>query len=102
MDREKKILEQVEKTLQALDDLPRLQANPFLYTRVQAAMTAETKSWPSRLSGRLHLKAIVFSLLIIFNLVTTIYFYQGYRRNESKQQLISALSSEYETAQNIF
>lgn len=100
MDREKKILAQVEKTLQALDELPKLEANPFLYTRLKVAMTTETESWT--LNGRLQVKSIVFSLLIIFNLLTAIYFYQGYRQSDNQQQLISALSSDYETAHHIF
>ena len=102
MNREKEILEQVEKTLQALDTLPKLASNPFLFTRLKAAMTAESEWQTSRLSGRLKLKPIIFSLLIVFNLVTAIYFYQGYRRGDNKQELISALSNDYETTHNIF
>jgi hypothetical protein len=102
VDREKQILEQVDKTLQALDHLPRLEANPFLFTRIQTALAADNRSTTTSLVKKIDLKTVIFSLLIIFNLVTAFYYFQDRRRHEGKEQLISALSSDYESVQNIY
>ena len=44
VEREKQIQEEVDKTLQALDNLPKLEANPFLFTRIQARLASQRVS----------------------------------------------------------
>ena len=44
----KRIQEEVEKTLESLDGIQRAVANPYLFTRIEARLEKEEKSFWSR------------------------------------------------------
>lgn len=102
MNREKRIQEEVEKTLQALDQLPRLQGNPYLYTRFKAALAGSAQDHEPVFSKTVNVRSLALSLLVVLNVVTAIYFFSTPRPDVLKEELISTLSSEYSYQQNSF
>jgi hypothetical protein len=102
VDREKQIYAEVEKTLQALDHVPKLEANPFLYTRIKAVLDSDGAAQKRSVLNRAGIKGIAFSLLVVFNLITAIYFFTENQKVTARDELIYALSNDYVTAQNGF
>lgn len=102
MDREKQINDEVEKTLQALDHVPKLEANPFLYTRIKAVLDSDGAAQRHFVLNRAGIKGIAFSLLVVFNLITAIYFFTESQKGTTRDELIYTLSNDYATAQNGF
>ncbi len=75
---DKHIEEQVEKTLQAFDQIERARPKPFLYTRLQARL--ENKARPTLEMGVLspvyqRLAVIMILLVIVFNIYTVTRFF---------------------------
>lgn len=67
------IQEEVQKTLDCLDSMPRLEGNPFLYTRVETQLrevetTRHTATAAHRVWGIL--KPALLLLLVAFNVIT--------------------------------
>ncbi|MCX6138092.1 MAG: hypothetical protein NTV54_11420 [Ignavibacteriales bacterium] len=102
MKEEERILEEVEKTLCALDDLPTIEANPFLFTRIQARLASEDVSRKTSLAGFIELKPIALAVIIVLNIITAVYFFNSRSSEYSKDQLIHSLSAEYNSTQNDF
>ena len=97
MDREKRIEEAIEQTLQGFEAAERLQANPFFFTRLRARIEGldrgATRAYRPAL-GFLRLASLV--LLVVLNVVTATCFLksdpsEAYERGE----LISAFAQEY-------
>ena len=97
MENEKRILEEVEKTLRALDDMPKLAANPFLFTRIQAALPSGVV--PARKGALLKLEPYALALIVILNIFTAIYVIKSntssYTSTSSRAQLVSSLDRDY-------
>jgi hypothetical protein len=102
VNREKRIHDEVNKTLQALDDLPRLEANPYLYTRIKAALVESAPSRSGVLRKTINVRSLAFSLLVVLNLITAVYFFSMPRRDALKEELIYNLSDDYKFEQIVF
>jgi hypothetical protein len=100
MDKEKIILEEVDKTLTAFDNLPKLEANPFLYTRIQARIASDNITREKYQFGGLKLKFITLSIIFILNIITAIYFFESDKKDYTKDQLIRSLQKEYNVMQS--
>lgn len=95
------ISEEVEKTLQAFENDVVLEANPFLFTRIQA------KQQSSRNHGfalKINLKSIAFALIIFMNIATAVYYYKWNTEKNLHERLVSNLKEDLkiEQSQNIF
>ncbi len=99
-EKDKQILEQVQKTMRAYDDLPRLDPNPFLFTRIQAAIRKEHTVPVPRLFGTLRFRSAVIAVLIIINIVTAILVLTSRTESSLQEQVVAALSEEYGTTHN--
>jgi len=102
MTREEHILEETEKTLRAFDHLPKLEANPFLFTRLQAALAKEEACRDDGVVQRLHLRRVALGIVIILNLVTVLHLLDGSSTPLTKEDLVSALRQEYHVSQSPF
>jgi len=98
MKKEKRILEEVEKTLNLFDELPVLEENHFLYTKIKAA--SNNKLYSSRQKSIFALKPIVIVIIILLNIITLTLFYQSSKSSYSiKESLIKSLQSDYKINQ---
>ena len=92
MDKKEKILDEVNKTLQVMDDLKNLDGNPFLYTRLKTRLAAEKRPAPSHWH-RLVLILRPAGLLVLFllNIYTAVYFINN--KNTNKEEIASENST---------
>ena len=97
---EKQILEEVDKTLKAFDNLPELEANPFLYTRLQAKLSSKNISTEKYSLSYYKLKALALSIMLIINIFTAVYLFEDDKRDYSKEQLMYSLRMDYNSTQN--
>ena len=102
MTKEQRILEEVDKTLHAFDDLPKLGANPYLFTRIKARLTAEAVGSVRNILKGLKLKPVALAIVVILNIITLIHVLETDRGSSSRDQLINALSQDYHSAQSAF
>lgn len=99
MEKEKRILEEVDKTLRALDDVPALCPNPFLFQKIQARMaSADVPRFSLR---NLKLVPIAITLIVLVNLATDAYLVSR-ATDPLKERLIQSLSRDFGTTRNYF
>jgi hypothetical protein len=102
MQKEKQILEEVDKTLSSLDDLPTLQPNPFLFTRLQNKLANEDLRAEKSILGNLRFRTVALVVILILNIMTVVTFFNKDKRDYSKEQLISSLNNDYNSTQDDF
>ncbi len=103
MNKEEKIGKEVEKTLNAFDKVENLEANPYLFTRLQSEIEgSQTKGKRFFLSGNILRPAILF-VVIIINICSVIFFSNSESETTStKQTYLSAISSEYSISHSYY
>jgi hypothetical protein len=102
VDRERRILEEVDKTLHALDAVPGLDANPFLFTRIQARLSSDGHAAATHRIESARLKQIALTAIVLLNLLTAVHFFGARKSANEKVLLINSLRTEYETPTNDF
>lgn len=98
MDKEKRILDEVKKTISLLDDVINIEPNPYLFTRVKAQI--DSKSYKLNRANENPVfrltKQLVFALLILFNIYTIINFITSDgQTSATRDQYIKNVKSEY-------
>ncbi len=77
MNKEDKIREEVEKTLNAFDQIKNLEENPYLFTRIQSEIESiKTKEKSYSLKGEF-LRPVILFLILIMNVFTAIFFFNS-------------------------
>ena len=96
MKNEQKIREEVEKTLNAFDNISDLDENPYLITRLKAKIEESGSKEKSLLKGKI-LQPVILFIIVIFNIFTGIYFFDSGSQTASatQQDYFSKISSEY-------
>ena len=96
MKNEQKIREEVEKTLNAFDNISDLDENPYLITRLKAKIEESGSKEKSLLKGKI-LQPVILFIIVIFNIFTGIYFFDSGSQTTTvtKQDYFSKISSEY-------
>lgn len=93
----KNIEEKVAETMASLDGTTRAAANPFLYTRVLAALKAEEMSFWARTAGFMTRPVVAFATVIVIILMNSLIFFNNpdSRSNVISQDDDQVLSGEY-------
>ena len=65
MTQKEKIQQEIEKTLQSLDGIQRAEANPFLFTRIQARMKKQRSSGWERTFSFISRPVVALAVLVI-------------------------------------
>ena len=96
MKNEERIKEEVEKTLNAFDNISNLDENPYLFTRLQAEIQGSEVKAKGVLRGKI-LKPVILFIIVLFNIFTGIYFLdsESGTTTVTKQDYFSKISSEY-------
>lgn len=97
MDREEKIREEVEKTINAPGHMAKLEASPYLFTRLKAGIENlnEGKQKVSIFQSGI-LKPAALLIFLLLNAFTSFYIINSNTETStSRQKYISAISSEY-------
>ncbi len=95
MEREERILSEIEKTIASLDQQPTLEGNPFLFTRIRAVLESGGRTHLHPTRNRLRIWYLALSLLILFNLVSVLEVLSSRPVASSRQDLVTSLSNEY-------
>ena len=98
------IQEQVDKTMQSLDQVGRATANPFLYTRVQARLNALKNPW-ERALGIISQPVVAIAMVIVVLLANAWIVYQGSGENDPATSVTATTTEEadsYGLAVNTF
>ena len=107
MKNKQQIQQEVEKTLNSLDNIQRAEANPYLFTRIKAALQKEEKSvWGLAISfmGRPVVALATIFLILIINMA--VFFTVKSPPPDEDQQLYAieyfsnTTVSDYENATN--
>jgi len=108
MDREEKILSEVDKTLRVMDDLKNLDGNPFIYTRIKSRLETQAYAAPSPWQKiAVLLRPIGLITLFLLNIYTAFCFInQGRSQTEVKttdtSNILSKLSEKYSYDKNLY
>jgi len=100
MANKKQLLEEVDKTLRSFDDDVILEANPFLFTRIQIERDRRRQKQPT--GGRLHLslsQVLIFCLLLI-NVITVVHYLDWNKDQNLHDKLVLALKEDFQIVQS--
>jgi hypothetical protein len=98
---ERRIENEVERTLEAYGQDPTLEVNPYLMTRIEAARKNLRETRPIRVSPHLSLRFVVVLILFLVNLFTVI-MYELRRDRDLDARLVSQLQSDLQIDQTPF
>ena len=104
MTSKEKIQQEIEQTLQSLDGAKRAEANPFLFTRIQARMNKKTGRWEERTFSFISKPAIAFAILVLVMAVNGWALWGGSGTNEGSTAdvtNVSELATEYNVVASI-
>ena len=65
MTSKEQIQQEIDQTLQSIDGAKRAEANPFLFTRIQARMNKKTSPWEERTFSFISRPAIAFAIVVL-------------------------------------
>jgi hypothetical protein len=102
MNNDQRIREEVEKTMESLDGLQKLQPNPFLASRIQVRLAAEISEADHAALGVLRLKPVALAVVVVLNIVTVVYALTSKSEISTREQLVTSLSQEYGSGSNDF
>ncbi len=89
------IRDEVEKTMQSFDHDAPLEPNPFLFTRIQAELTAYTSGVAKTAFWHVRLRHVVIMGIVLINLITVIHFADWNSEVRKDKALISELETEF-------
>ena len=76
MNDKKRIQEEVEKTLESLDGIQRAGANPYLFTRIEARLEKEEKSFWSGALTFISRPSVAVPAIVLTILINTAIFFE--------------------------
>ena len=101
------IQQEVDKTLESLDGIQRAQANPYLFTRVKAALQKEVSGpWATAIQFMGRPVVAIATIIIVLMINIAVFFTVRSHVIEEDQQLYASeyvsnsIMSDYENATN--
>lgn len=93
MKEKKNIESEVQKTLEVLDQMKRVEGNPYLYTRLKARLESETETSGQRSAGLSW--QLTFTLLVL--VINGFFLYQqwGHQQSSDTADLSQMLAKEW-------
>jgi hypothetical protein len=101
MNDKKRIQEEVEKTLESLDGMQRGAANPYLFTRIQARLDKEEKSFWSRALTFISRPSVAVPAIVLTILINTAIFFEfKSEKVQTPQDEEQVFAGEYNLSDN--
>jgi hypothetical protein len=98
---EKQIIEEVEKTLQSMDNTPILNENPFFYLKLKTEIENEDVILNTGRAANFILRPAVLIFILIINIITAVfYFNSSLSKTNTDELLINTLHKEYTLENN--
>lgn len=98
------IQREIDQTLQSLDGAKRAEANPFLFTRIQARMNKKSSRWEERTFSFLSKPAIAVAIVILVMAVNGWALWGGSSSSENRTAdnvSVSELANEYNVVASV-
>lgn len=109
MDREKRIMDEVYKTMQVMDNQKILDENPFFYTRLKARMSElSTRRVSTSQKVMIAIRPVGLLLLLLMNIFTALYIVKAESNNDtntasaSENSVTSEIAKSYRFEQNCY
>jgi hypothetical protein len=111
MDKQKRLQDEVDKTLEMMDRMESLEAGPYFYTRLESKLRSrerEKRHWLPNISQVLDkgLRPILLTLLIVINMISAVFFMVQSKitrtRQEESQTYISTFLEDYSLNRNTY
>ena len=98
------IQQEVEKTLNSLDNIQRAEASPYLFTRVKAALQKEEKSFWTIATGFLSKPVVAIATILITIMINAAVFFnapssEAVQNNQNGEQIFA---SDYDLTATTF
>jgi hypothetical protein len=95
------IQEQVDKTLDSLDNIQRASSNPFLFTRIQARLQKEETSFWSRAFAFINKPTVAFAGVAIAIIINAVVLFESRSQSvKNTQDEEQVFASEYNLSTN--
>jgi len=105
MTSKEKIQQEIEQTLQCLDGVKRAEANPFLFTRIQARMKKNSGRWEERTFSFISRPVIAIAIVLLVMAVNGWALWGGSGSNEvaltGDISTVSELANEYNVVASV-
>lgn len=104
MTSKEKIQQEIEQTLQCLDGVKRAEANPFLFTRIQARMNKNSNRWEERTFSFISRPIIAVAIVLLVMAVNGWALWDGNGSNEiitAGNANVPELASEYNVVASV-
>ncbi len=111
MDKQKRLQDEVDKTLEMMDRMESLEAGPYFYTRLESKLRSrerEKRHWLPNISQVLDkgLRPVLLTLLIVINMISAVFFMVQSKitrtRQEESQTYISTFLEDYSLNRNTY
>ena len=101
MNDKKRIQEKVDKTLESLDGIQRAAAKPYLFTRIEARLEKEEKSFWSRALTFISRPSVAVPAIVLTILINTAIFFEfKSEKVQTPQDEEQVFASEYNLSDN--
>ncbi len=104
MTSKEKIQQEIEQTMQCLDGAKRAEANPFLFTRIQARMNKNSHRWEERTFSFISRPMIAVAIIILVMAVNGWALVGGSGSNDNivgEANNVSELANEYNVVASV-
>ena len=103
MTKKEKIMQEVEKTLQAIDRIPELDTDLFLFTKLKTKIEGDSVSQIKNSWFGFKPAIAAVALILIINIITTFYFFKTTDSTAAvvteQATLVKSLSKDYQITQ---
>src|SRR6185436_15045402 len=100
MNEQKHIREEVEKTLESLNGIQRAAANPYLFTRIEARLEKEERSFWSRALTFISRPSVAVPAIVLTILINTAIFFEFKSEKVQIPQDEETFAREYNLSDN--
>ena len=90
MKTKQEIQQEVERTLGSLDNVQRAEANPYLFTRIKAALKKEERSAWGKAVGFMARPVVAFATLFLVLLINIAVFFTTRQQSTDEEQQLYA------------
>jgi len=99
MIKKNQILDEVEKTLQSLDNDIILEENPFLLTRIMTERENRLHKPKKGFVFRISLSQVLMLLILLINIITLVYNYNRDTKQNLQESLVLELKEDFQIDQ---
>jgi hypothetical protein len=99
-DKDCRVADEVDKTMQAFDDDAPIASNPFLASRIRFLHSSRSRDKGRVLLIRLSLNQVLMIVVLLMNLITAAYWIDRHTEQKLQERLVSELKNDFQIDQS--